>query len=177
MVCFAEVRADFKAYVSDFTESEAETFVEVYGKQLSNAQRQRLVGLWADVARRPGELKNLVESPEELEESITTIQNKALECVYNHLRQRPADEPALKVLAASPYDQGLQRVQLLRLLPPEGCDTSGPTAVFYEARVVTTDTKSFRFSTIAAHTAARQHFEQQRCAELQEALDAPEIGI
>jgi hypothetical protein len=161
LVCFAEDRADFKAYVSDFTESEAETFVEVHGKQLSNAQRQRLVGLWADVARRPGELKNLVESPEEVEANITAVQNEALECLENHLRQRPDDEAALRVLAASPYDQGLPRVQLLRLVPPAGCDASGPTVAFYQARVVTTDTKSFRFCTIAVHTAARQHFEQR----------------
>ena len=162
-VYFAEDRANFKAFVSDFSQPQAKAFVELYGRKLSNSQRQRLVGLWPEVTRRPGKLKNLVEAFElgELpaEEDIKAVKNEAIKCLKNHLRKRPADAKALRALAAAPYDKGVPEFELLDLVPAEGCDTSGPTSDFYKAHVVTTDTKNFRFCTIAVHTAARHHFE------------------
>ena len=137
-VYFAEDRADFKAFVSDFSQPQAKAFVELYGKKLSNSQRQRLVGLWPEVTRRPGKLKNLVEAFElgelSVEEDIKAVQNEALKCLKNHLFKRPADAKGLRALAAVPYAKGVPEVELLDLMPA-GRDTSGPTSDFYNAHV------------------------------------------
>ena len=99
---------------------------------------------------------------------VKKIQAAELYCVKYHLKARPGDEKALRVLAAAQYEQGVAIVDLIDLFPAEGVDAKGVTSDFYLSRVVTTDSNRFRFSNIATYTAA--------CKFLKERADKERAG-
>jgi hypothetical protein len=124
----------------------------------------RILPLWKETTRSPGVLKELLGKKSKykiLEEVTQGIENEARKCVKNHLASRPYDEKALRLLAKVAYEEGVREVDLLDFMPAKGRGPSGPSDDFFMARAVTTDTKKFRFTTVAAHTQAKKHFQQK----------------